>query len=88
MDPIVELGQKLKAAKVDIDSAVIVSLLVREGDRREQLMAWMEENPRRPRRRSAKRQEPCMDRNRARRAAMRSSSLYTEVHGGVVNQQA
>ena len=45
MDPIVELGQKLKAAKVDIDSAVIVSLLVREGDRREQLMAWMEENP-------------------------------------------
>ena len=44
MDPIVELGQKLKAAKVDIDSAVIVSLLVREGDRREQLMAWMEEN--------------------------------------------
>ena len=45
MDPIVELGQKLKAAKVAIDSAVIVSLLVREGDRREQLMAWMEENP-------------------------------------------
>ena len=45
LDPIVELGQKLKAAKVDIDSAVIVSLLVREGDRREQLMAWMEENP-------------------------------------------
>ena len=45
MDPIVELGQKLKAAKVDIDSAVIVSLLVREGDRRKQLMAWMEENP-------------------------------------------
>ena len=41
MDPIVELGQKLKAAKVDIDLAVIVSLLVREGDRREQLMAWM-----------------------------------------------
>ena len=45
MDPIVELGQRLKAAKADIDSAVIVSLLVREGDRREQLMAWMEENP-------------------------------------------
>ena len=53
MDPIIELGRKLKEARVDRE-----------------------------------RQEPCMDRNRARRAAMRSSSLYTEVHGGVVNQQA
>ena len=45
MDPIIELGRKLKEARVDRETAVSISLMVREGDRREQLMAWMEENP-------------------------------------------
>lgn len=45
MDPIIELGRKLKEARVDRETAVSISLMVREGDRRKQLMAWMEENP-------------------------------------------
>ena len=45
MDPIIELRRKLKEARVDRETAVSISLMVREGDRRKQLMAWMEENP-------------------------------------------
>lgn len=40
-----ELAKRLKAARVDQETGVSISLMVREGARREQLMAWMEENP-------------------------------------------
>ena len=40
-----ELMKTLKTRKVDGDTAVMLSLMVRKGDKRARLMQWMDEHP-------------------------------------------